>query len=63
MPDLVVRDRRAELVRYCVEKGSIAVDGVSLTIVALTEDSFSVAIIPHTAAVTTLGSQGRRGAP
>jgi riboflavin synthase len=44
--------------RYCVEKGSIAVDGISLTIFDLDDDSFRVAVIPHTAAVTTLGSKG-----
>jgi riboflavin synthase len=53
-PDLVVRVP-AELMRYVVEKGSIAVDGISLTAFALTEDTFCVAVIPHTAAVTTLG--------
>jgi riboflavin synthase len=47
-----------DLMRYCVEKGSIAVDGISLTIFDLDDDSFSVAVIPHTAAVTTLGSKG-----
>jgi len=41
--------------RYIVEKGSITVDGVSLTVVDAGTDSFSVAVIPHTAAVTTLG--------
>jgi len=41
--------------RYLVPKGSIAVDGVSLTIAAVTPDGFEVVIIPHTAAVTTLG--------
>jgi len=45
-----------ELLRYFVEKGSIAVDGVSLTVAGLGEDSFAVALIPHTLAVTTLGS-------
>jgi len=40
---------------YCIEKGSIAVDGVSLTIAALDEEGFEVALIPHTLAVTTLG--------
>lgn len=40
---------------YVVEKGSIAVDGVSLTVAELTDDTFSIALIPHTAAVTTLG--------
>jgi riboflavin synthase len=54
VPDLRVRIPR-ELMAYCVEKGSIAVDGVSLTIFGLDADSFTVAVIPHTAAVTTLG--------
>jgi riboflavin synthase len=43
-----------ELLRYCVEKGSIAVEGVSLTIAALDEETFEVALVPHTLAVTTL---------
>ncbi|HVJ67898.1 MAG TPA: riboflavin synthase, partial [Caulifigura sp.] len=43
------------LARYMVEKGSIAVDGVSLTIVQALEDEFSVMLIPHTLAATTLG--------
>jgi riboflavin synthase len=43
------------LMRYVVEKGSIAVDGVSLTVAARLTDAFSVALIPHTMAVTTLG--------
>ena len=51
-PDLVVR---VPDTRYVVEKGSIAVDGVSLTVAGVEDDRFSVAIIPHTAAVTTLG--------
>jgi len=46
----------AVLARYCVEKGSITVDGVSLTVAALDEDSFAVALIPQTLAATTLGS-------
>ena len=41
--------------RYVVEKGSVAVDGISLTVAALGDDSFDVAVIPHTLAVTTLG--------
>jgi riboflavin synthase len=45
-----------EVLRYCVEKGSIAVEGVSLTIATLGEDSFGVALIPHTRGATTLGS-------
>jgi riboflavin synthase len=44
-----------EILRYCVEKGSIALDGVSLTIAALHEDAFEVALVPHTLEVTTLG--------
>jgi len=44
-----------EILRYCIPKGSITVDGISLTINELTERSFGVAIIPHTAKVTTLG--------
>jgi riboflavin synthase alpha subunit len=44
-----------ELLRYCVEKGSIALDGVSLTVAALTAGSFAVALVPHTLEATTLG--------
>ncbi len=44
-----------EILRYCVTKGSITVDGISLTINAVNEQGFSVAIIPHTAKVTILG--------
>jgi riboflavin synthase len=43
------------VVRYCIEKGSIAVDGVSLTVAAFDDDGFEVALIPHTLRVTTLG--------
>ncbi len=45
----------AGLLRYCVEKGSVAVDGVSLTIADVDDDGFAVALIPHTLAATTLG--------
>lgn len=45
----------ARLLRYILPKGSIAIDGISLTVTAVTESSFSVAIIPHTAKETTLG--------
>ncbi|MEM7287821.1 MAG: riboflavin synthase [Actinomycetota bacterium] len=48
--------------RYVCEKGSIAVDGISLTVASVSADSFSIAVIPHTLAVTTLGSI-RPGAP
>lgn len=43
--------------RYLVEKGSIAVDGVSLTVFDCDRRSFTVSVIPHTAAVTTLGTK------
>ena len=43
------------IMRYIVEKGSIAIDGISLTVASLSADSFCVSIIPHTAKVTTLG--------
>jgi riboflavin synthase alpha subunit len=46
----------AELLRYCVQKGSITVEGVSLTIAALDEDGFEVVLVPHTLGVTTLGA-------
>jgi riboflavin synthase len=46
----------AELLRYCVEKGSITVEGVSLTIAALRDHGFEVALIPHTLAETTLAT-------
>ncbi|MDP2292082.1 MAG: riboflavin synthase [Actinomycetota bacterium] len=56
VPDLEVRIPSA-LMRYVVEKGSITVDGVSLTVVRPSADTFTVAIIPHTSAVTTLGGK------
>ena len=46
-----------ELLRYIVEKGSVTIDGISLTVAAVDETSFSVSLIPHTAAVTTLGKK------
>ncbi|MGH9243558.1 MAG: riboflavin synthase [Acidimicrobiales bacterium] len=45
----------AELLRYVVEKGSITVDGISLTVVDTLADGFTVAVVPHTTEVTTLG--------
>lgn len=54
VPQLVVRIPR-NLMRYVVEKGSCTVDGISLTVFNLTSDTFEVAVIPHTAEVTTLG--------
>ena len=53
-PDLVVRLPR-ELMHLIVEKGSVTVDGISLTAFDLTADTFRAAIIPHTQQVTTLG--------
>ncbi|MGH7804460.1 MAG: riboflavin synthase [Candidatus Binatia bacterium] len=50
-----------EFDRYLVEKGSVTVDGVSLTVFACEKGEFTVAVIPHTAAVTTLG-RARPGA-
>ena len=44
-----------DILRYCIQKGSITVDGISLTINGMSERSFTVAIIPHTAKVTTMG--------
>jgi riboflavin synthase len=49
-------DAPPEITRYCVEKGSIAVDGTSLTIAAVDAGGFAVALIPHTLKATTLGS-------
>lgn len=46
-----------ELLRYMIEKGSVAVDGISLTINRLEADRFQVSVIPHTATVTTIGSK------
>ena len=46
------------VLRYVVEKGSITVDGVSLTVAGVDDDGFTAAVIPHTLAVTTLGTKG-----
>jgi riboflavin synthase len=45
-----------QILRYCVEKGSITVDGVALTVAELTDETFTVALVPHTLEVTTLGA-------
>ncbi len=50
-------DLPSELASYVVAKGSIAVDGISLTVAAVTPSSFSIAVIPHTHAVTALGQR------
>src|SRR5205085_8369037 len=49
-------DAPAHLLRYCAEKGSVALQGVSLTIAELRERGFSVALVPHTLQATTLGT-------
>jgi riboflavin synthase len=49
-------DAPPAVLRYCVEKGSIAVDGTSLTVAALDDAGFAVALIPHTLSETTLGA-------
>ncbi len=46
----------AEVLRYCVEKGSVTIDGVSLTVAELGSDEFSVALVPHTLEATTLSA-------
>ena len=56
--DIAVRiaiQTSANILRYIIEKGSIAIDGISLTVVDTGSDWFSVSLIPHTAAMTTLG--------
>lgn len=44
-----------DILRYCVPKGSITVDGISMTLNEITETTFTLCVIPHTATVTTLG--------
>lgn len=48
-----------EVLRYVVEKGSVTIDGISLTVAAVTAHDFSVSVIPHTAEVTTLEAKKR----
>jgi len=60
--DLRVRVAERDLLRYVVEKGSITVDGISLTVVDVLDDGFTVAVIPHTLEVTNLGTK-EVGAP
>jgi riboflavin synthase len=52
---LVRFDAPADVLRYCVAKGSVTVEGVSLTITDVDEDGFGVALVPHTLSATTLG--------
>jgi riboflavin synthase alpha subunit len=49
-------DAPADVLRYCVDKGSIAVEGVSLTIAGLDGTGFAIALVPHTLEATTLGA-------
>jgi riboflavin synthase len=56
--DVVAIALPEELARYVVEKGSITVDGVSLTVAAVADTTFTVSLIPTTLALTTLGSKG-----
>jgi riboflavin synthase len=53
---LVRFDVPSAVLRYCVEKGSVAVEGVALTIAAVDDAGFAVALVPHTLAATTLGA-------
>ena len=52
---VVTIDTPVELLKYIIKKGSITIDGISLTVTEVTETSFSVSLIPHTAKETTLG--------
>lgn len=54
----IVIEAPEKVTRLLVEKGSIAVDGISLTVVDVSEETFSIVIIPHTAKVTTIGMKG-----
>lgn len=59
--DVTVR-APAELLRYVIEKGSIAVDGISLTVNGVDAQTFTVSLIPHTQTATTLAKKGPGGA-
>jgi riboflavin synthase len=56
--DVVTFSLPEDLARYVVDKGSITVDGISLTVVQATQDRFSVSLIPTTLELTTLGHKG-----
>jgi riboflavin synthase len=58
--DVTVR-APAELLRYVIEKGSIAVDGISLTVNSVDAQTFTVSLIPHTQSATTLAQKGTGG--
>ena len=52
---VLVVEAPPEILRYCVPKGSVTVDGISMTINSLQDRAFTLTVIPHTAKVTTLG--------
>jgi riboflavin synthase len=52
---ILVIEASSEILRHCIVKGSVTVDGISLTINQVTDRGFTVSIIPHTAKMTTLG--------
>lgn len=52
---VVTIEAPTDILRYCVPKGSITIDGISMTLNHVTNSTFSIAVIPHTAKVTTLG--------
>jgi riboflavin synthase len=54
----IVIETEPWIAEYLVEKGSVAVDGISLTVVDVLRDGFSLVIIPHTAKLTTIGFKG-----
>lgn len=54
-----IKLKNRKILRYIAPKGSIAIDGVSLTVIDVKHDTLSVAIIPHTATVTTLGERSK----
>jgi riboflavin synthase len=54
----IVIEAEEEITGYLVEKGSVAVDGISLTVVDVLSKGFSIVIIPHTAQLTTIGFKG-----
>lgn len=54
---LITIQTAADILHYIVEKSSIAIDGISLTVVKLVGNAFTVSLIPHTTAVTSLGSK------
>lgn len=54
----IVISAPGDITKLLVEKGSIAIDGISLTVVDVSEEKFSVVVIPHTARVTTIGFKG-----